>query len=62
MGEQREAWGVLMRTPEGKRPLGRPELRQENIKVDLQEIGWEDVGWIHVIQRRENMAVLSWSR
>ena len=43
MGEEIEAWRVLVRTSEGKRPLGRPELRWENIKVDLQEIGWGDV-------------------
>jgi len=48
MGEEIEAWRVLVRTSEGKRPLGRPELRWENIKVDLQEIGWEDLSWVSV--------------
>jgi len=36
MGERRGAYRVLVWKPEGKRPLGRPRLRQEdNIKMDL---------------------------
>ena len=36
------AYSILMGRPEGKRPLGRPERRKEdNIKMDLQQIGWE---------------------
>jgi len=32
--------------PEGKRPLGRPRHRwEDNIKMDLQEVGWEGVDW-----------------
>ena len=33
-----------MEKPEVKRPLGRPRLRWEDIKMDLKEIFWEDVG------------------
>jgi hypothetical protein len=36
MGEKRNAYRLLVRKPEGKRPLGRPRRRW----VDLLEIGW----------------------
>jgi hypothetical protein len=37
-GEKRNAYRILMGTPEGKRPLRRPSCRQEdNIKMDLRE-------------------------
>jgi hypothetical protein len=40
MGEGKGAYRVLVRRPEGKRPLGRPRRRWEhNIKMDLREIG-----------------------
>jgi len=35
----------------GKRPHGRPRRRwEDNIRMDLREIVWEDVGWIHLPQ------------
>lgn len=37
---------------EGKRPLGRPRRRWENIKMDITEIGRGDVDWIHLAQGR----------
>jgi hypothetical protein len=41
MGEGRGAYRILVRRPEGRRPLGRPRLRwEDNIKMDLQEVGW----------------------
>jgi hypothetical protein len=41
MGEGRGAYGVLVGRPEGRRPLGRPKRRwDDNIKMDLQEVGW----------------------
>jgi hypothetical protein len=41
MGEGRGAYRVLVGRPEGRRPLGRPRRRwEENIKMDLQEVGW----------------------
>jgi hypothetical protein len=40
--------------PEGKRLLGRPRRRREdNIRLDLGEIGWEGVGWINLTQDRD---------
>jgi hypothetical protein len=40
--------------PEGKRPLGSPRRRWvDNIRMDLREIGWDDVYWIHLAQDRD---------
>jgi hypothetical protein len=42
MGEKRNAYGILVGNPEGKRPLGRPRRRWvDNIKIDLREIIWD---------------------
>jgi len=39
---------------EEKRPLGRPKRRwDDNIIMDLNEIVWEDVNWIHLSQDRD---------
>jgi hypothetical protein len=41
MGEERGAYRILVRRPEGRRPFGRPRHRwEDNIKMDLQEVGW----------------------
>jgi hypothetical protein len=41
MGEKRETQGILVRTSEGKRPLGKPRRRwEDNIKIDNVETGW----------------------
>jgi hypothetical protein len=51
MGEKRSMYRVLVGKPEGKRPLGRPRCRwEDNIKVDLQEVGCEGVDWIQLAQ------------
>jgi hypothetical protein len=40
--------------PEGKRSLGRPRRRWEyNIGMDLREVGWEVVDWMHLAQDRK---------
>jgi hypothetical protein len=49
MGEKRKAYRILVRKPEGKRPLGRPRRRKvDNVKMGLREIGWDGVDWIDV--------------
>jgi hypothetical protein len=41
MGERRGVYRALVEKIEGKRPLGRPRRRwEDNIKRDLQEVGW----------------------
>jgi hypothetical protein len=53
MGEVRGAYNILVGRPEGRRPLGRPRRRwEENIKIDLREIGFGDVDWIVFIGLR----------
>jgi hypothetical protein len=53
MGEERGACRVLVRKPEGKRPLGRPRRRWvDNIRMDLQEVGCGYVDWIGLAQDR----------
>jgi len=47
MGERRGIYRVLVRKPEENRPLGRPRHRREdNIMMDLQEVGCWGVEWI----------------
>jgi len=53
MGERRGVYRVLVGKPKGKRPLGRTRRRwEDNIKMDLQEVGCWDVDWIELVQNR----------
>jgi hypothetical protein len=53
MGEVRGAYNILVGRPEG-RPLRRPRRRwKDNTKMDLGEIGFGDVDWIHLAQDRD---------
>jgi hypothetical protein len=59
MGELRGTYDILVGKPEGRRPLGRPRRRWEgNIKMDLREIGFGDVDWIHSAQDRDTWRAL----
>jgi hypothetical protein len=50
-GEKRNAYRILTRKPEGKKPLARSRRRREdNIKMDLGEIGWRAMNWIDLAQ------------
>ena len=45
---------VLVGKPERKRPLGRPRLIwEDNIKMDLQDVGCGGMGWIDLAQKRD---------
>jgi len=49
MGERKGVYWVLVGKPEGKRPLGRPRRRcEDNIKMDLQEVGCVGMDWIEL--------------
>jgi hypothetical protein len=59
MGENRNTYRLLVGMPEGKRPLGRRRRRWvDNIKMDLREIGWDEVGWIDMAQDRDQWRAL----
>ena len=59
MEERRAVYRVSVGKPEGKRPLGRPRRRWDyNIKMDLQEVGCEDMDWIDLDQDRDRFWVL----
>jgi hypothetical protein len=51
---ERKVYKVLMRKPEGNRPLGRPRRRWEDgIRMHLREIGLGSVDWIRLAQDRD---------
>jgi hypothetical protein len=53
MGENRNAYRLSVRKPEGKSPIGRPRSRwTDNIKIDFLEIGLNVVDWIGLAQHR----------
>jgi len=52
--DRRGAYKVLVERPEGKRQLGRPRRWWENnIRMDLQELGWGGMDWIDLVQGKE---------
>jgi hypothetical protein len=58
-GEKRNAYGVLMGKPEGKRPLGRPRRRwEDNTKMDLGETGWGGIDWTDLAQDKDEWRAL----
>ena len=59
MGEGRDVYRVLVGKSEGKRPLGRPRRRwEDNIKMDLQEVGGGCEDWMELVQDRESWRTL----
>jgi hypothetical protein len=59
MGERRSAYRALVGKPEGRRSLGRPRRRwEDNIKMDLREVGWGGMDWINLAQDRDGWRAL----
>jgi hypothetical protein len=59
VGEGRGAHRILVGRHEGRSPLGRPWLRwEDNIKIDLQEVGWGGMDWIDMAQDRDRWRAL----
>jgi hypothetical protein len=55
----RNTYCILIGNPEEKRPLGRPRHRwEDNIGMNLREIGWEVVDWMHLAQDRDQWRTL----
>jgi hypothetical protein len=51
MGETRNAYRILVGRPEGKRRLGSYRRRlEDNIKMDLGGIVWDNMDWINLVQ------------
>jgi len=60
MGERGGVYRVWVGKPEGKRPLGRPRLRwEDNIKLDLQEVGCGCMDWIELAWDRDRWRALA---
>jgi hypothetical protein len=58
-GEKRSAYRILVGKPEGKIPLGiRSHGWEDNIKMGLNEIGWEAMYWFYLAQDRDRWRVL----
>jgi hypothetical protein len=59
MGERRGVYRILVGKPWGNRPLGRPRRRwEDNIKMDLQEVGYVVVDWIELAKHRDRWRAL----
>ena len=59
MGEKRGVYRGLVGNPEDKRPLGRPRRRwEDNIKLDIQEVGCGDMDWIKLAQDTDKWRAL----
>jgi len=59
MGQGRGVYRILVEKPEGKRPLGRPRRRwEDNIKMDIQEVGRGCGDWMELAQDRDRWRAL----
>jgi hypothetical protein len=59
MGERRGAYRALVGKSEGRRPLVRPRRRwEDNIKMDLREVGWGGADWVDLAPDRDKWRAL----
>jgi hypothetical protein len=58
-GGRSSAYRVSVGKLKGRRPLGRPRRGwEDNIKMDLREVGWGGMDWINLAQHRDRWQVL----
>jgi len=63
MRERKGAYGVLVGKPEGRSLLGRPRRRwEDNIKMDLQEVGCGGIELVDLAQNRDKFAIAIMNR
>jgi hypothetical protein len=59
MEQMKNSYRILLRKPKGKRLLGRPRYRwEDNIRMNLREIGWEGVDWKYLTQNKDQWQAL----
>jgi hypothetical protein len=59
IGKKRDAYGFLVGKSKGRRPLRRFKGRwKDNIKIDVREIQWGGVDWVHLAQDRDQWPAL----
>jgi hypothetical protein len=59
MGERKGVYRALVGKPERRRPLGRSRRRwDDNIKMDLRQVGWGSIDWINLAQDRNRWRAL----
>jgi hypothetical protein len=59
VGEMRCAYSILVGKPARGKPLGRcRRIKEDNIKMDLRNIGWAGVDWTHLVHDRDRCRVL----
>jgi hypothetical protein len=52
-GDKKNTYRILVGKPEGNKSVGRPRRRwEDNIRMDLREIGWGGMDWIDLAQDR----------
>jgi hypothetical protein len=59
-GETRIEYNFSPGKPQGKRRRGRPRHRcEDGVRIDLREVGWGGVDWIHLAQDRDQWRALA---
>jgi hypothetical protein len=54
IGDTRNAYNIVVGKPDGKRPVGESRRRGKDIiRMDLKEIGWDGMEWMHLAQDRD---------